>query len=82
MRILKASIENSPETFSLIHFMQLVPFIPPESIRNPPVFCFQGVEKETSSMKKVKRRFWFPLRLEPCTFQLNNWINEEINTIY
>ena len=51
MRILKASVETSPETFSLIHFMQLVPFIPPENIRNPPVFCFQGVEKETSSMK-------------------------------
>ena len=37
--------------------------IPPENTRKPKIFCFQGLQKETSSMKWVKPPIKFPLKL-------------------
>ena len=43
--------------------------IPPENIRKPLVFCFQGVQKQTSDMKWIKEQ-------KVCYSQINSFMTE------
>ena len=54
-------IAQGSENKNLTLFFPMFPFDPPENIRKPLVFCFQGDQKGTLGRKGLSKQVYFPV---------------------